>query len=362
MRNKIIFTLAGAGIAGGCLAAYLFGIEPVPPSPVFAPPANPYANGIYAEGMVESDQPSGANLSVYPEVAGTVKTIFVAEGQKVRRGQPLLLVDDSIERAAVEQLHAQAEASHTMLEELKAQPRAENLDVANAQVTAAEAALKTARETWDKQNASFRANPKSVSRDALDSAANAALNAQANLLVAEKQRDLTRAGAWVYDVRAQDRQRLAAEHSFRSASALLAKYTLRAPADGVVLAINTIPGAFVSPQGSYDPYTAGMNPVLSLGSPAGRLNVRVYVDEILVPRLPPPERMKARMLVRGSTMSADLSFVRIQPLVSPKIELSNQRAEKVDVRVLPVIFRIANPSALQCPLYPGLLVDVYIGQ
>jgi len=45
--------------------------------------------------------------------------------------------------------------------------------------------------------------------------------------------------------------------------------------------------------------------------------------------------------------------------VSPKIELSNQRQEKVDLRVLPVIFRFEKKDA---PVYPGQLVDVYIGQ
>jgi HlyD family secretion protein len=50
----------------------------------------------------------------------------------------------------------------------------------------------------------------------------------------------------------------------------------------------------------------------------------------------------------------------MQPYVSPKIELSNQRQEKVDVRVLPIIFRSTPPPGVE--LYPGELVDVYIGQ
>lgn len=45
--------------------------------------------------------------------------------------------------------------------------------------------------------------------------------------------------------------------------------------------------------------------------------------------------------------------------VSPKIELSDERAERVDVRVLPMIFRFDKPRGMN--LYPGQLVDVYIG-
>jgi HlyD family secretion protein len=55
-----------------------------------------------------------------------------------------------------------------------------------------------------------------------------------------------------------------------------------------------------------------------------------------------------------------LEFVRVQPYVSPKIELSNQRQERVDVRVLPVIFKITR--SVDMNLYPGELVDVYISE
>jgi len=93
--------------------------------------------------------------------------------------------------------------------------------------------------------------------------------------------------------------------------------------------------------------------------------VRCYVDEILVPRLPTPSKMKAEMSVRGSSVKIPLEFVRMQPFVSPKIELSDERQERVDVRVLPVIFRINQPEdekLRQVNLYPGQLVDVYISE
>jgi HlyD family secretion protein len=103
-----------------------------------------------------------------------------------------------------------------------------------------------------------------------------------------------------------------------------------------------------------------MDPVLVLGSPHTNLNVRCYVDEILVPRIPDISKMKAQMSVRGSAVKIPLTYVRMQPFVSPKIELSDQRLERVDVRVLPIIFRIEIPKGMN--LYPGLLVDVYIGE
>jgi len=358
--RKFIFVLSFVGLLAGGFVAYLSGLTQPPLPPAFNPPTNPYPNGIYAEGIVESDQPSGENINVYPEVSGTVKQILVAEGQEVKQGTVLLVIDDSIQRATVEQLQSQAQAASTLLAELKAQPRKETLDVAESQVVSAQASLKTAQDALDKQQAAYDLNPKSISKDALDSALNAVAVAKANLEVARKQRDLTKAGAWVYDIDNQERQYNALFKSSVSASALLAKYTLRAPKDGIVLAMNATVGSFVSAQGSYDSYTQGMAPMLVLGSPHAFLNVRCYVDEILVPRLPAPGKMKAQMSVRGSNLKIPLTYVRVQPVISPKIELSDQRLERVDVRVLPIIFRLEKSK--DANLYPGQLVDIYIGE
>ena len=360
MKSKTIFVISLMGILAGIASAILSGITEPPLPPAYNPAASPYSTAIYAEGIVESAQTSGENTNIYPEVAGTVKEILVSEGQQVKAGQPLLRIDDSIQRATAEQQGSQAEAAAALLRELKAQPRKETLDVADAQVVAAEATLKTAQDTLQKDQAAYEIDPRSVSKDALDSAINAAAVAKANLIVAKKQDDLTKAGAWIYDIQNQERQQHALAKAYAASSALLAKYTLRASRDGVVLAINTIVGNYVSPQGAYDSYTQGADPVITLGSLPSSLNVRCYVDEILVPRLRLGSKMIAQMSVRGSDVKIPLEFVRVQPYVSPKIELSDQRQERVDVRVLPVIFKIEKTTTAN--LYPGELVDVYISE
>jgi HlyD family secretion protein len=95
-----------------------------------------------------------------------------------------------------------------------------------------------------------------------------------------------------------------------------------------------------------------------MGSPESKLAVRCYVDEILVHRLPRSPGLKATMIIRGTSIRVPLEYVRTTPYVSPKIQLSNERTERVDVRVLPVIFRFKPPPGI--PLFPGQLVDVYI--
>jgi HlyD family secretion protein len=358
--RKFLFGLSIAGVIAACAAAYLAGkVHPAEP-PAFPPPTNPFPAGIYANGIVESEQPNGSNINIFPEVSGVVRQVFVAEGSEVTKGTPLLLIDDSVQKAITEQTLAQAQAALATLQQLKAEPRKETLDVAAAQVVAAQAAVKTAQDQMDKQKTAYGLNPKSISKDALDTATNTFLTAQSNLEVAQKQYDLIRAGAWIYDIANQEKQYEALQKAHASAAALLAEYTLKAPRDGIVLTINTSVGSYVSPLGSYDTYTTGMTPAIVLGAPPEYLQVRCYVDEILLPRLPDLSTITAEMSVRGSTVRVPLEYEHVQPFVSPKIQLSDQRTERVDVRVLPIIFRFRKPRDMN--IYPGQLVDVYIGE
>ncbi len=307
MRNKIIFILAFIGLLIGVVGAFIFGIEKKPQPPAFAPPSNPYAKGIYAQGIIESYQPNGQNINIYPEVPGTIARILVKEGATVKKGTPLILIDDAVQRATVEQQKAQVEL--------------------------ASANLKSSQDQLDKQKESYELEPRSVSKNDLDNAKNAVRVAKANVDVAQKQYEL--------------------------GQTLLTKYAIRSPVDGVIMSLNVSVGSYISAQGSYDTYTQGFSPVLVMGSSQNYIGVRCYIDEILISRLPPESNLRAQMSIRGTNIKIPLEYVRVQPYVSPKIQLSNQRTERVDVRVLPVIFRFARPKEVD--VYPGQLVDVYIG-
>jgi len=329
-------------------------------APVFNPAPDPYANGIFANGIVESYQANGENTNIYPEVAGSVVGILVTEGQAVTQGTPLVQIDDSIQKATVEQQRSQAEAAQALLEELRAQPRKETFEVVRAQVDMAQASLKAAQDALDKQQSSYKLDPASVSKDALDNAINAQKVAKANLDVVMRQYDLTKAGAWVFDIRNQEKQTEALSKAYAASSALLAKYIIKAPTAGIVMSVGVTVGSYVSPQGGYDTYTQGFDPVIVMGTAKGTLGVRCYVDEILIPRLPPADKLQAQMFIRGTNTKIPLEFIRLQPYVSPKIQLSNQRQEKVDLRVLPVIFSFQPPPGVQ--VFSGEMVDVYIGE
>jgi HlyD family secretion protein len=358
VHNKIIFGLAIIGILAGLVAAYIFGMARKAQPPVFQPVGNPYASAIYANGIVESDLPSGENINIFPEVSGPVTRVLVSEGQQVKAGTLLFTIDDSVQRATTLELKSQSEAALALLNELKAEPRPETLAIAAAQVGLAETSLKVARDQYDKDQASYDINPKSISQDVLDTAKDTATQAVSALDVARKQYDLTKAGAWSYDIVNQQKQYTALDQAWQAANALLVKYSVKAAVDGLVLAINAATGSYVSSQGVYDSHTELFDPLVIMGGPQQYLDVRCYVDEILVSRLPTAWHIEAQMQITGTDIKVPLEFVRVQPYVSPKIELSNEKQEQVDLRVLPVIFRFEKKDA---PVYPGQMVDVFIG-
>ena len=144
-----MFSLSVIGILVGLVSAYIYGIEKKPQPPVFNPASNPYSKGIYSVGIIESYQTNGENINIYPEVSGTITQILVGEGETVRQGRPLLTMDDSVQRAIARQQKSQSEAALALLEELRAQPRKENLEIARAQVEYAAPNTKSAQDQLD---------------------------------------------------------------------------------------------------------------------------------------------------------------------------------------------------------------------
>lgn len=360
MNNKIIFIVSGIGVVLGLAAAYFSGVETTPLKPVFNPAPNPFPQGIYANGLIESSLASGENINIFPEVSGVVTQILVTEGQTITKGSPLLTMDDAVQKATTAQLKSQADAALILLEELKHQPRKEVVDVASAQLMLAKASLHSSQVLFEKQMNSFALNPQSVIKDTLDNASNAVKVAEANVELLSRQYQLTKAGAWIYDIKNQEKLYQTQYNSYLAANALLSKYTLVAKSDGVVLTMMAAVGSYLSPQGVYGSYTQDMNPVLVMGSTQNQLAVRCFIDEILVQKLPATSKMQAKMFIRGTNINIPLEFVRIQPYISPKIELSNQKTERVDVRVLTILFRFDKTAELN--VFPGQLVDVYVGE
>jgi hypothetical protein len=86
------------------------------------------------------------------------------------------------------------------------------------------------------------------------------------------------------------------------------------------------------------------------------LYVRVDVDEHEAWRVQP--EAKATAAVRGNAnLKSPLAFVRFEPFILPKKSLTGDSTERVDTRVLQVIYRVEDDNP---HLFVGQQMDVFI--
>src|SRR5258706_10150808 len=70
---------------------------------------------------------------------------------------------------------------------------------------------------------------------------------------------------------------------------------------------------------------------LAVGADRDRLQVRAYVAETLARELPAPSKLTGRMFIREADATVPLMFDRVPPRLSPEIEPSGARHERVDL-------------------------------
>jgi multidrug efflux pump subunit AcrA (membrane-fusion protein) len=124
--------------------------------------------------------------------------------------------------------------------------------------------------------------------------------------------------------------------------------TVNAPIDGEVLRVNINPGEFALAG-------AVTQPLIVMGR-TDPMHVRIDIDEADIARYRSGARAVASL--RGDTVrKLRLSFVRAEPLVVPKRALSGLTTERVDTRVMQLIYAIVEDGLA---ILPGQQVDVLI--
>ncbi len=263
--------------------------------PVLPPPVAPPAKP-FASSIAASGlvEASRENTLVGVPVAGLVAQVHVQVWDRVAAGAPLLQLDDR---------------------ELRAAWRTQTANVA-----VAEAQVHKTRTPLARIEALHRTG--AVPDDELDARRN--------------------------DVALAEAQLAAAQAAVAQTEAMLERLIVRAPLAGTVLQVNVRAGEFVNVLSSVPPVVMG---------DIDRVQVRADIDEQLAPRVRPGA--KAVGYLKGDTEHPiELSFVRIEPFVIPKRSLTGASTERVDTRVLQVIFSFANDSAR--PAYVGQQMDLYI--
>jgi HlyD family secretion protein len=273
-----------------------------PPAP---PPASDFPSTVAAVGLVET---STENISVGSPLAAVVARVLVIPGQTVKAADPLFELD-------VRQLRAEQTV------------RQQALGVARAQVEVARARLEDLREQL--QFAERVKDRRAISTEELTRRSSAVRTAAAELEAAT-----AAVGA--------------AEAQARAVAVEIERSIVRAPLDAEVLQVKVRAGEFA-------PAAPTSTPLVLLGR-AKPLHVRVDVDEHEGWRVRPGAEGVGHL--RGNAdVKTPLSFVRFEPFVVPKRSLTGDSTERVDTRVLQVIYRVEREDL---PLFVGQQLDVFI--
>jgi HlyD family secretion protein len=287
--------------------------------PPVAPPSSNYRTRVAAVGLIEA---SSENISIGSHLPGIVAEVLVQVGDTVEAGAPLFRLDTRHLAARL------AEAKGQLLS------REAAVRTAKAQVTTAQASQSEARLNF--RNAQAMKDGRGLSTEELTRRRTALDSANANVIAAEAAVAAARA-----DVSA-------AAATVEVVGTDLARSTVTAPIPATVLQVKLLPGEAVTPGPSSQPY-------LLLGN-LSPLHIRVDVDEHEAWRVKPGKAAEAQ--VRGnSTLRAKLRFVRFEPYVIPKASLTGAATERVDTRVLQIIYELEAPDLR---LFPGQQMDVFI--
>ncbi|MEO1048568.1 MAG: efflux RND transporter periplasmic adaptor subunit [Pseudomonadota bacterium] len=257
-------------------------------------------------GLVE---PASETIDIGSALSGLITDLRVAPGDRVTKGQALFLVDDRAVRAQL----AEANAS---------------IGEAKAAILEATTAQDTAKQQLDLYN--NLDDPAAVSRSEV-------IRAQGDFDAATSRLAVARARLKAAQARAS------------SAQTDLNRLTVRAPIAGEILAVNIRPGEFVATQGG-----GNSQPFIQMGE-TDPLHVRIDVDENEAPRV----KLGAKAVIspRGAAdQQVEAVFVRAEPQVVPKRQLTNSAAERVDVRVLQLIYALPESDLFRV----GQQVDAFI--
>lgn len=333
-------------LMGFSLAVYVVatsGKKPPNPPPAAAPSVNPFAEGIAASGTVEA---ASRNISIAAPIAGLVIEVKAEVNDHVAKGQELFRLDTRDLQANLLKARAAQESAQAQLDKLNALPRPEELPPLRAAVERARSHLADV-EDWHNSLLKAHEGDAASSSEIMRSTFNVQ-TARAELAAAQANYDLMASGAWEPDRKVARAAVDQAKADIDAVQLLVDRLTVRSPIDGVVLKRQVEPGRFAPA----DP----LQPAMVVGD-MSTINVRAQVDEEELSRLRPGARGAARL--RGaSTKTLPLKMLRIEPLAAPKVSLTGLNTERVDTRVVEVIFQVESTEGFT--LYPGQIVDVYI--
>ncbi|MBL8760197.1 MAG: HlyD family efflux transporter periplasmic adaptor subunit [Phycisphaerae bacterium] len=342
---SILFAVVGLTVA---VLAVRHSRENPPDLPLARPASvNPFERGVAALGLVE---PASRTIDIVAPEPGLVVEVGVDVGDHVKQGQALFKLDSRVIESQLTRARAAVPVAEAAIARWHALPRKEDLPPLEAAVASARSILAD-REELLKMNEAAAVGKASNARE-LSAQRFAAQLARSELSKAEAELAKATAGGWEPDRAVAQAELAKVKAEVAALELLLDRLSVRAPRDAVVLRRSIEPGEFAPA----DP----KQPSLILGD-LDHLRVRAQVDEEDLALVSAAAKAIAR--TRGAQpQTFNLRFVRIEPYARPKSDLFGTTVERVDTRVVDVLYDLEPDAGAPAPttIVPGQALDVFI--
>lgn len=253
-------------------------------------------------------EPENKISPIGAEIAGRVVEILVKEGEPVKKGQLIMLLDDSAESAQVEQSTSKLATRNQRVNSLQAKVEAIKIKMEAADV--------------ERKRDRALANAKAGTEKAATDSETAYNNLRADLIIA--QADLQEAKSGVNEVNAEAKY----------LSSMREKKRVYAPADGMMLNWDVKLGQAI-----------GAGTKLGDFAPAGGLIAITEVDELYALNVKKGQRVSINLQGTKQVLTSGL-VVYCAPYLSKKSIFSDRADNLEDRRVREVRVRVDNPSAV----------------
>jgi len=247
-------------------------------------------------------------------VGGVVEKMLVQEGDEVKAGQLLAVLEDTSYRFAVAAAEARVATARAVLARLEAGSRPEEIARARARVAEAEARVRNARATYERQK--HLAQRDDASQQALDNARRALDEALARKDSLEQDLALAIKGPRRQDIDAARAELAAAQAQLEQARYFLNRTRLLSTVTGTVLTRVQEPGAVVLPQ----------TPVYAI-SITDPVWARAYVSEVDLGKIHPG--MTGRVITDAAPERPYRGKIGF---ISPTAEFTPKTVETPDLR------------------------------
>lgn len=336
-------------IAIGCLCLIFYSLwqdiqSPLAKPVINEPPKSPYKSFISGVGVVEA---SSGNILISTPISRLVESVLVKEGEKVKKGDKLLCLENRDLQANLNLQEIAYEKALAEYQKLQEFPRSEDVNAASAQLQHSQIELDQAQ--YQHEMVLRLPDPRAISEEEKQRRASNFQQAKANWERNKADFDKIEKGTWKPDLEIAYHAVQEAEARIQQVKTEIERTCILSPIDGTVLQINIHPGEFAALE-SYQ------TPLMILGN-IDELYLRVSINQLDIPYFNPDAPAEA-FLQDNKHISIPLKFIRNEPYLTAKKYLSNGILERMDTKVFEIIYQIKHQTDIK--LFVGEIMDVFI--